>query len=446
MTEQKRKRVSPATLSGFMIIWLVSVLISLMSFISITFAQSPADFSNVCVGDINSDGGPEFLAGSGNFVYCMDASEKVLWKRDFGYKVNVDLVGEFNLKPCVAVSGVREAEVRLCLLDAAGNVVWESVRKIDVSYQGALDGSGKISKIADIDGDGKSEIVALSHAGYAQRPRGVIVYDDKGNERWRYLIGPGPSDVVLWRDKSGKCDIVFGSYSPGNGAMEEQSGTDDMNCYVVSVDAFGKKNWIETGGHFTGSTPYLADLNSDGEEELYVYKGTAYDYRPDEGALYSIARNGKIVCEYKHPVSFTSIAGGAGALFAADKDGLIYKFSNGLAMQSKLDINTDDMPMVVNLTGVGDYRASGEIDLLVISYNRFQQGRNPRTDSGPKNIVKFSNLSSSLIPVSFDKPAKTAVIQAGCDELGGFKAIEFNGGKMKAFYIIHNGIKTGNIK
>ncbi|OGM08004.1 MAG: hypothetical protein A2008_04785 [Candidatus Wallbacteria bacterium GWC2_49_35] len=65
----------------------------------------------------------------------------------------------------------------------------------------------------------------------------MIVYDGEAKARWRYLIGPGPTDVLLWKDKSGKCDVVFGSYSPGNSAMEEQSDTDDMNCYVVLLDA-----------------------------------------------------------------------------------------------------------------------------------------------------------------------------------------------------------------
>lgn len=238
----------------------------------------------------------------------------------------------------------------------------------------------------------------------------------------------------------------FRQLSPGNGAREAQSGTDDMNCYVVSVDAFGKRNWIlNVGSHFTGSTPYLADLNSDGEDELYVYKGVAYDFRKDEGAVYSINRSGKIIGEYKGDASFTSMSGCAGELFAADKNGRIYKFNANLDVQSKININIEDMPMVVNITGVGDYRAPGEAELLLTSYNRFQKGDNPRTDSGPKNIVKFTNLGCSLIPVSFATAAKISVIESGCDDLGGFKAVDFDGGKMKAFYIIHNGIKTGNI-
>lgn len=400
-------------------------------------------YTNTIAADADSDGAPELITAFNNEVRCFDGDGKQLWMREFDYNVSLDIAGTLNKKPCAAVSGRSKDTVRLSVLDASsGKTIWQSDRKITAEYQGQYDGSGSVSAICDVNGDGRDEVVALASAGYAWKPRGVIVYDDEAKELWRLATGPCPSAVAAWKGKKGQCLLAFGSYSPGNGNRD--NGTDDMTSYLFGVGADGKCWNVKTGTHFTGTNALLSDLDADGEDELYAFVGTAYDYRKDEGGVIRVGRDGKAMpAKFDHGASIISMASGKGFLYAADKDGNIMMLDPALKCVGTISVNRGKTPMVVNIVGVADYDGDGAEELLLYCYNRIQEGRNPRTDTGPKNIVTTSNLRYMFITPDLKKIKKEVGVDRELPSDAAFKVIDYRDAKSapRPYFVLSDGIE-----
>lgn len=113
------------------------------------------------------------------------------------------------------------------------------------------------SLVADIDGDGKTELV------YAEKNT-LTCYELPSLEpRWSY----GEGVVFCWGlpalmdvDPNGRCGIAFGS------EYDNPDGTSSM----IAIDAQGRKLWRSDGhAEDLGSTPvFVLDVDGDGEDEL----------------------------------------------------------------------------------------------------------------------------------------------------------------------------------
>ncbi len=402
-------------------------------------SKNVSNFSQSMAYDLDNDGNEEIVSISGTELFIYNKKGKLLTSKSFNYKIRLDLVKEWQGKAVIAVSGKYNGDVVLSLLDSSLNKVWSHTRRITKKYQGKPDGGGRIAEIADINNDGKEEVIAFSSAGYAWKPRGIIVYDYRAKEMWRYLTGPGPTGIAIWKNKYGNTDLIIGTYSPGNGNKERHNNTDDQHCYIISVDSDGKTNWvINVGTHFTGSKVLLADLDSDGEEELYAYKWTAYNYRKDEGAIYKISRAGNIINKFQQRDSIKSLISMGfspknRALYASDKSGTIVKLDSSLDVLEKRNMNKSSTPLIINLVGAHDYDGDKKPELLFYSYNRFQKGKNPRSDYGPRNKVIYSDMKYQVLSEDLSEIEKETFIAEKWNKWRGFKIIDLNRPEMPLY-------------
>lgn len=404
--------------------------------------QNIKNWSNSIAYDINGDGFEEIITSSGKSVYAFLKDGSILWTRSFPFGTRLNLVDEYNKNPAIAISGKTHNVVHLILLDKQGSVIWRKDRKITRSYKGKPDGNGRFAKLSDINNDGRKEIVAFTSAGYAWKPRGIIVYDQSGREMWRYLIGPSPTDIAILNKDNERPDIIISAYSPGNGNREGHNHTDDMHTYVISVDGYGKTNWVKTlGTHFTGTKVFVTDLDGDGRTELYAHKWTAYDYRKDEGAVYRFSRDGRIESRFEirdsiKSVTFSKFTNKPNFLYASDKNGVVYQLDSRLRVITQRNMNRQSRPMIINLVGVHDYDGDNTPDLLLYSYNRLQQGKNPRSDYGPKNKVFYTHMKYRILSGDLSRIIKEVSIAEEWDKWRGFKVIDLQRPEMTQYPFI----------
>jgi len=400
------------------------------------------NFSNSIAVDIDNDGFEEIITSSGKTVYVFKKDGTIIWEKSYAFGIGLNFVDDFNDSPAIALSGRSHDIIHLILLDRTGNEIWHNKRRITARYKGKPDGGGRFAKLADINGDGKKEIIAFSSAGYAWKPRGIIVYDASGHEMWRYQMGPSPTNLVVWKDQNGPADIILGGYSPGNGNRERHNNTDDMHTYVISINHRGKTNWVKPlGSHYTGTKVFVMDGNGDGSKQLYAHKWTAYDYRKDEGAVYQFDRNGRIVNDFKlrdsiKSVTFSRFKNRPNFLYASDKNGYIYQLDKSLNVVSKRYMNRKSIPLMINLVGVHDYDGDRKNDLLLYSYNRLQKGKNPRSDYGPKNKVHYTGMKFQILSGDLTRVIKEVSIAEEWDRWRGFKIIDVNRPEMAQYPFI----------
>lgn len=400
------------------------------------------NYSNSIAYDLDRDGLEEIITSSGKSIFVFKKDGSVLWKKTYHFGIVLNLVDELNNKPVVAMSGRKHDTIHLLLLDKNGSEIWHKERKIKKYYQGKPDGGGRIVKLADINDDGREEIIAFSSAGYAWKPRGIIVYEQSGREMWRYLIGPSPASIAIWEHGRGRPDIVIGTYSPGNGNRETHNNTDDMHAYVISIDGYGKTNWVKKlGTHFTGTKVMLSDIDGDGSQELYAHKWTSYDYRKDEGAVYQFNHNGKIINGFEindsiNSIVFSKYKSRPNLLYATDKDGRVYHLDKDLKVITKKEMNKESIPLMITLVGVHDYDGDSDEDVLLYSFNRLQEGKNPRSDYGPRNKVFYTNMKYQIISRDLSRVIKDVSIAEEWDKWRGFKLIDLDRPEMPQYPFI----------
>jgi hypothetical protein len=400
------------------------------------------NYSNSIAYDLDKDGLEEIITSSGRSLFVFKKDGSVLWEKTYNFSIGLNLVDEYNNKPVIALSGRNHDIIHLFLLDNNGSEIWHKERKIEKYYQGKPDGGGSIAKLADINDDGKKEIIAFTSAGYVWKPRGIILYEQSGREMWRYLIGPSPTSIGIWEHGRGRPDIIIGTYSPGNGNRERHNNTDDMHAYVISIDGYGKTNWVKNlGTHFTGTKVILSDIDGDGSQELYAQKWTAYDYRKDEGAVYQFNRNGRIINSFEindsiKSVVFSKYKNKPNLLYATDKDGVVYHLDKDLNIITKKAMNKESIPLMINLVGVHDYDGDSEEDVLLYSFNRLQEGQNPRSDYGPRNKVFYTNMKYQILSRDLSRVIKEVSIAEEWDKWRGFKLIEIDRPEMPQYPFI----------
>ena len=404
------------------------------AFSKLTIAnQSVEDYSNSIVYDLDSDGQEEIITASGNRLYAFKADGSTLWMKKFNFPITLNLIDNWHTGAAIGLTGLEYNQVHMLLLNNRGESIWQHARKITRYHNGKPDGGGRIAKLADIDLDGRKEVIAIATAEHALKPRGITVYDQRARELWRYTIGPSPQNIVIWDNGQARPDIIIGTYSPADGNHERHNRTNDMQTYVISVDGYGKTNWVtRMGQYYTGAHVLLADLDGDGNPSLYAHKYASSGYRKDEGAIYKISRSGRILYRFETENSILSVTAAgsvknaAGYLYAADNNSNLFKLDGRLNLLQKKSLNDTSTPRETRLVGVHDYDGDGSHDLLMYSFSRLLRHKNPLSANSATNKVFYSNLKFQIYSQDFSKLIKSVTLSKGWEKKRGFAVNTFD--------------------
>lgn len=140
--------------------------------------------------------------------------------------------------------------------------------------------------IADIDSDGKKEVVWRMSAQWDGLPRGLAVHDLlSGRKKWEFLYGAVPSQAILKDiNGDGKMEIVFTACAPHN-SITYNSMNDDTS-YVGVLDSNGKPLWIKEAGYFfTQLFMAVEDVDKDGKFEIITARSCHREHNPDPGQI-----------------------------------------------------------------------------------------------------------------------------------------------------------------
>jgi len=260
-------------------------------------------------------------------------------------------------------------------------------------------------------------------------------------------------NIVIWPKKGGRPDIIIGTFSPGDGNHGMHNKTSGRQAYVISVDGYGRINWItRMGGYYTGVRVLLADLKADGTPSLYAHKYTAYNYRDDEGGIYQISRSGSILKQFEADDSILSVIAGKSDrsserhLYAMDKKSNLFKLDNQLKLLQKKDLKAKSGSREIRLVGAHDYDGDGVDDILMYSFNRLLFAKNPLSVSGPKNKKFYSNLRFQILSQDFTKWIKSVSIGKEWEKRNGFavKDIDRPNGPYCAFMALSDKVMLFN--
>ncbi|MBM4458601.1 MAG: LruC domain-containing protein [Chloroflexi bacterium] len=228
----------------------------------------------VAVADLDGDGKPEVLAGSaGGQLYAWHGDGSPV----AGWPVTLDASFRVLATPAIAdLDGAGVADVvvplangKLYAFDAAGQLkVGWPVSLGDVADQFNSQVINSSPRIADLDGDGKPEIVVGS------TDKRIYAFNSDGSLRWTYKTG----DLVL--STPAVADIV-----PGVPGLETVVGSGDR--YVYLLNAAGELIWRRGTGWTVRSSPVVADLNGDGKPEIIIGS--------DDDKLWAWHGDGKLV-------------------------------------------------------------------------------------------------------------------------------------------------------
>jgi uncharacterized caspase-like protein len=385
------------------------------------------NYSNSIAYDLDGDGREEIVTASGSRLYALKPDGSLFWERKFSFPIMLDLIDDWDNQPAIGLSAINNGNLYLFLLNGRGEIIWQNDKTFTPRYQSKSADKGSIAQLADIDRDGYKEIIAVNTADDGPKPRGIIVYDQRGKEMWRYSIGPVPQNIVIWEKERGRPDIIMGTFSSVHGNHRLYNTTHDRQAYVISIDGYGKTNWvIPMGTYYTGVRLLLADLGFGGKHFLYAYKYTAYKYRDDEGGIYKISRSGKILKQFETGNSILSVVAGRtvgnseGYLYAADNKSALFKLDDELNAVQKKSLNKNSISREIRLVGVHDYDGDGIRDILMYSFNRFLFERNPLSVSVPKNKMFYTDLSFQILSQDFSKLIKSESLGKKWEKRHGF--------------------------
>ena len=331
------------------------------------------------------------------------------------------------------MSAINNKRSHLLLLNSRGEIIWRNDGKNTPHGQVLSAARKRIAHLADIDQDGYGDVLAIGGDGSGLKSRGIILYDRYGRELWRYNAGPLVQNIVIWPKTGGRPDIIIGTFSPGDGNHGLHNKTSDRQAYVISVDGYGRINWVtRMGGYYTGVRVLLADLKADGTPSLYAHKFTAYNYRDDEGGIYQISRSGSILKQFEADDSILSVIAGKSDrsserhLYAMDKKSNLFKLDNQLKLLQKKDLKAKSGSREIRLVGAHDYDGDGVDDILMYSFNRLLFAKNPLSVSGPKNKKFYSNLRFQILSQDFAKWIKSVSIGKEWEKRNGFAVTDLD--------------------
>ncbi|MDA1280957.1 MAG: protein kinase, partial [Chloroflexi bacterium] len=232
--------------------------------------STPVGFHTADIGDVDGDGRLELVGGTGTgFVVFTGRGRELSSVKNVG---QVGLVAD--------IDGDGKAEVIVSDRQTNGITRLRAFTKDGTKIQTYQVKGGEGTHLTpfcvdDLEGDGHTELLAVMGAGYTRGLRGIVVFDAAtGHELGRTDIGPavqmppwvGPVFGV------GHKRIFFGSHGVANGRIGKD-GSKDSCSYVWCIDAHGVKVWrkgpFHAGGYYD-SNVVVPEVRTDNRRGLLV--------------------------------------------------------------------------------------------------------------------------------------------------------------------------------
>lgn len=244
---------------------------------------------------------------------------------------------------------------------------------------------------ADLESDGRVEMLIILYSFYIHSPRGVVCFDpETGKLLWEYDMGAIVQHIDIKDiEGDGNKEIIISTNALNNGAV--LNGTDDAHSYVIVLDHQGNERWKqETGEWYSRAQSAVADLNGDNFLEIVTATASRRVHPDVKGKLFIFdGLTGKTKASYLLPhASFSKPfvhvpGGGPPRIYVGDATGSIRMFDQRLALLesisegSPIHILNDliislEWPCLIALTGEGLVAFDWNLERKVFDY-RFEQ-------------------------------------------------------------------------
>ena len=218
--------------------------------------------ANPSVGDIDGDGLPEVVvAGIGSTLVAIDSDGTPLWVSDTFTSANSSgSVAIANMDN----AGNPELVFGAAILDSNGALVWEG------NAGTGRDGQGPISCVADLDGDGRPELIG---GNTAYSTTGTVAGGDfTGSVLWQADVGDGRCGVADF-DADGNPEVILVRGGQIH-ALDGQTGATIASFAIPGTDD-------------RGGAPNIADFNGDGSPDIATAGASFYVVVEFDGTSFS---------------------------------------------------------------------------------------------------------------------------------------------------------------
>ncbi len=277
--------------------------------------------------------------------------------------------------------------------------------------------------IVDLNGDGRRELLAFLGMGYGLKPRGLCCFDlGTGQLLWRWEIGPHPLAVATADlDGDGRLEVLLGSHAVANGNVAEDGSSDD-GAYIHAFADDGRPLWItRLADYFCGAQPLvlkppaaakpvvLAWCHGSGEARRSVGGGAAV------GQVVRLGDGGVVEARYDAGVELFSAAvvdlGSGPRVIVTDGQGTAHALDDRLTLLSKVQLAVPRYDAAtLRFHGHADLDGDGIQDLIFSSMQRQRvAGDNHGDPAGERNLVLFHDNSVIVATPQFKVLAQQVV-------------------------------------
>lgn len=288
-------------------------------------------------------------------------------------------------------------------------------------------------RMADLDGDGKRELLASVTSSWALRPRGICCFDvETGQLKWFFETATFVTEIDLCDlNGDGRPEVVVGSNSPGNGSQLEDR-TDDAHAYLYVLSSKGELLWPrELAGLYANVKPLTS---AHGQTNVVVWVTSVHAYNaerkePDTGKVLEFDVRGNIVHSRDFGVQLTSALSvdldGDGWLeiLAADRLGILHVLDRELNERRRITITEPGTNEVELQLFLAANLASSGAPQVVLTSSQLERRSEPAPGNNREKFENMFHHDNRVIVLDADlSPIATHLLATKWTESPGIKA------------------------